>query len=242
MQRSHISSFIHKLLRKSPPIEADDSAMLNDLSYEDALLDVQLRSFFRAEYGRENPPQGVFPRLMRAIRLVGGEQRTSSKTGMAGQLGQTLATIYRRGICSNMGRSLSGALVTAFLMLAMGPNISELLNGRPILGTDAQFGRPGNPSAIASTNYRVPSSDGDSMAGTTITPAYPAYSGQTVSNEIEREQARRIMEQKTGEYSLSATRQQENAYLDPIELGITQRGQDRTHTLPRYMRQTSGPE
>ena len=33
----------------------------SDLSYEDALLDVQLTSFFRSEYAKQEPPSGVLP-------------------------------------------------------------------------------------------------------------------------------------------------------------------------------------
>src|SRR5438477_12680734 len=39
----------------------------NDLSYADALLDLQVRLFFRSEYGIVKPPSHVFEAVLKAI-------------------------------------------------------------------------------------------------------------------------------------------------------------------------------
>jgi hypothetical protein len=39
-----------------------------DLTYGDALLDERLRKYFQEEYGAVEPPEGIFPKLLEAIR------------------------------------------------------------------------------------------------------------------------------------------------------------------------------
>ena len=39
-----------------------------DTSYEDTLLEVRLRNYFRTEYGMAQPPSGVLPRLLATVR------------------------------------------------------------------------------------------------------------------------------------------------------------------------------
>ena len=92
----------------------------NDRSYEDALLDVQITSYFRAEYGKAEPPKGVFPRIIQAIRLHRERQEklanTSAFARFTESLGQKLASAYRFGARADSGRVLSGGLVTALLL------------------------------------------------------------------------------------------------------------------------------
>ncbi len=71
-----------KVLHKGPvdkQVIADESS---DLSYEDALLDVQLTSFFRTEYAKQEPPSGVFPRIIQAIRLNRERQERLASAGL----------------------------------------------------------------------------------------------------------------------------------------------------------------
>lgn len=64
-----------KILHKGPVDKQAIADEPNDLSYEDALLDVQLTSFFRSEYAKQEPPSGVFPRIIQAICLIGKGRR-----------------------------------------------------------------------------------------------------------------------------------------------------------------------
>src|SRR5438093_11253950 len=48
---------------------SDASLALNDLTYEDALLDRQARTFFQAEYGDAEPAPGVYAKVLRAIKV-----------------------------------------------------------------------------------------------------------------------------------------------------------------------------
>ena len=41
-----------------------------DTSYEDTLLEVRLRNYFRTEYGMAQPSSGVLPRLLSAAPAV----------------------------------------------------------------------------------------------------------------------------------------------------------------------------
>ena len=56
-----INKMACKILHKGPVDKQVIKDESSDLSYEDALLDVQLTSFFRTEYGKQEPPSGVFP-------------------------------------------------------------------------------------------------------------------------------------------------------------------------------------
>jgi len=105
----------------------------SDLSYEDALLDVQLRSFFRTEYAKQEPPAGVLPRIMQAIRLHRERQAKLANASLfarwADLVGQKLAAAYRFGARADSGRILSGGLVTALLLVAAWPSLSSTLSG-----------------------------------------------------------------------------------------------------------------
>src|SRR6476620_1026506 len=48
-------------------MEPDDVAAENDLSYSDAVLDLEMHTFFRHEYSSVEPPDGVYARVLHSI-------------------------------------------------------------------------------------------------------------------------------------------------------------------------------
>ncbi len=146
-----------KILHKGPvdkQVSVDESS---DLSYEDALLDVQLTSFFRTEYAKQEPPSGVFPRIIQAIRLNRDRQERLANaallTRLADVVGQKLAAAYRFGARADSGRVLSGGLVTALLLIAAWPSLSGALSGNNKTGTvfDTYFQAFSNNGEVQST-------------------------------------------------------------------------------------------
>src|SRR3954468_25003914 len=51
-----------------------DVAADNDLSYDDALLDLEMRTFFRHEYGLAEPQVNVYGRVLHSINAAGSVQ------------------------------------------------------------------------------------------------------------------------------------------------------------------------
>jgi len=134
MPSNHLPNAIRKIgskrVRKAP--EVDDTQ--EDLSYDDALLDVEIRSFMRAEYGNQNPPDGMFYRVMHAIRLHRQEQARAELLAskpilerMLGRIGQALAGAYSYAARPGSGRMISGSLITALLVLAVWPGLARSL-------------------------------------------------------------------------------------------------------------------
>jgi hypothetical protein len=135
-----ISKLIHKfaptiVLKAGRKDSARTDEALNDLSYEDALLDVEIRSFMRTEYGKKMPPNGVFPRIIQAIRLHREEQAktatvdlASSLARIAGSLGQALLAACKFGVRLDAGRMISGSLITGLVLLAVWPGMAHWLS------------------------------------------------------------------------------------------------------------------
>src|SRR5437763_11828221 len=115
-----ISRIVFKLGRGTSP---HTDGELNDLSYDDALLDVEIRSFMRAEYGKKVPPAGVFHGVVRAIRLYQQAQKRGAEAGPTSRFGELLGSLlqacvatYRVGTRPDMGRIMSGSMVAALLL------------------------------------------------------------------------------------------------------------------------------
>jgi len=67
-----------------------DPATANDLTYEDAILGLEIRSFMQAEYGSAEPPQGVFQLLMRAIGHTLAPSRSGANYALASHVMRAL--------------------------------------------------------------------------------------------------------------------------------------------------------
>ncbi len=226
MQIARLSNLMQTIARRlgrkerlTDEAELSDVSDVSDLSYEDALLDVQVRSFFHAEYvkpGNDEAPHDIFPQLVHSIRVYNQSQeqdrraQTSFKGRLAqalSQLGQATGAIYRLGSRPGMRRSLSGSLVTALLVLAIAPILVQSLNGRSI---GSMLGSSGNN---APAPQLLPGTE------TTPTPSLPFSPGQKASSDIRKEQAQLLLEQRFGEdFDAQETIQVEDDALYPAEL------------------------
>lgn len=218
-----------KILHKGPVDKQVSTDESSDLSYEDALLDVQLTSFFRTEYAKQEPPSGVFPRIILAIHLHREKQEklanASIFTRWADLVGQKLAAAYRFGARADSGRILSGGLVTALLLIAAWPSLSNTLSGNNagmIFGT--YFQAFSNSSSAQPTQNPA---DEPLQAGTTVAPLQVAQPTTASSNQstltvgqyvspgrIYEERLLRV-EQKTGENLLAPDKGSNPAYSQP---------------------------
>ena len=214
-----------KILHKGPvdkQVNADESS---DLSYEDALLDVQLTSFFRTEYAKQEPPAGVLPRIVQAIRLHRERQEklanASLITRWADLVGQKLVAAYRFGARADSGRILSGGLVTALLLIAAWPSLSSTLSGNST-GTiyDTYFQALSNNVGVAPTQSPA-NMTGTSTEPLQATPPTGTSADQSVLPAGEYISPGRIyedpllrMEQRTGE-DLQASSNNSPAYTQP---------------------------
>ncbi len=113
-----------------------------DMSYEDALLDSQLRAYFRTEYGTAQPPSGVLPRLLAAIRAhERGENPASATRPVAAFL-----SLYQALHTSAAHRMVSGAVAAVLLIAILSSNSVQLLRGTAVSSVD-EFISP-TPSAV----------------------------------------------------------------------------------------------
>lgn len=236
MQIPQLSNFINKAIYKLAQVKRvnNDSASsladaeLNDLSYKDALLDAQARSFFRAEYGDIEPPPTVFPRLAHAIRLHSQEQERQARAKVtsspavvvpARRLGLAMVGLYRASSSAGTSRVLSGGLVTVLLMLAMGPNLAQVLGGPTGVG-NFQGGRV------------------DSGVITSVSPTEPQHTRSAAGQR----QIRLLLEQKTGEDFDAPYQIQEGPPLDPAELRLVQKKISKQYIEPAHKLNAKGPE
>lgn len=218
-----------KILHKGPVDKQVSVEESSDLSYEDALLDVQLTSFFRTEYAKQEPPSGVFPKIMQAIRLHREKQDKLANASIfvrwADLVGQKLAAAYRFGARADSGRILSGGLVTALLLIAAWPSLSNTLSGNSgstLFGTYFEA-FSNNGSAQPTQNP----ADAQGPAGITIAPLQVAQPTTTSGNQsapavgqyvspgrIYEERLLRV-EQKTGENLQAPDKGSNSAFTQP---------------------------
>lgn len=237
MQSKQSSNFIYKivckLLHKGPAETQDSRDDLNDRSYEDALLDVQLTSFFRAEYGKKEPPTGVFPRLIQAIWLHRERQEklanASAIARFRDSLGQKLAAAYRLGARADSGRVLSGGLVTALLLIAMWPSMSRTLPNNN-LGT---LGLGGTTTAAQTAQPTSTSEDGGQATSS---------AGQYISPGRIYEEPRFRLEQKTGEDLAAPDDNGSRALTQPNQSNTGKSKADQPQVEQQYQRPAIGQE
>ncbi|HKP51041.1 MAG TPA: hypothetical protein VJ183_00150 [Chloroflexia bacterium] len=227
MQVPRLPDFIYTIIQKltlGKRVDEDVDVELNDLTYEDALLDAQARSFFRAEYMDKEASTDVFPRLAQAIRLHEQEQQaawnggprqawTTRATGVARRFatgfGQAMAGLYRAGSSAGTSRVLSGGLVTVLLVLTMAPNMLTMLSG---------------PSGVNGTASFLP----------------PQSPHQTLAIPLPDPQTR--MEQKTGEDFDAPYQIQEVPPLDPVELRPVEKKASKLPAQPAHKIYNNGQE
>ncbi len=109
------------------PAESVDPALLNDRSYQDALLDRSVRLFMQEEYGKLQPPVGVFSRVLRAVEAALQSQRQPKlqRPHLAAQLA---SAFYRAANGRTITRLAPGGIAIAVaLAIGLGPDASQLL-------------------------------------------------------------------------------------------------------------------
>jgi hypothetical protein len=117
-----------KLRRNSVADAAAKRADENDVSYEDALLDLQLRNYFRAEFGVAQPPSGLFPRLLAAIRAH--ERREAAIEPPRPRA--ALLSLYRLLGAPAAGRLVSGGIAAAIMIAVLSSNSAHFLRGTAV--------------------------------------------------------------------------------------------------------------
>jgi hypothetical protein len=102
-----------------------------DRSYEEALLDLELRHFMRGEFVNIEPPEGSFELLQ--SRIQSQESNVACQTAeeperiwMRGQPAATTRTVLALPLPS-VGRFTSGLVAGVVLLLVLGSNASQLL-------------------------------------------------------------------------------------------------------------------
>jgi hypothetical protein len=220
MQIAQLLNPIRVFVRKAiANRQVDNAAEMNDRSYEDSLLDLQMRSLLRAEYGGKEPSADVYVRLMHAVRLYnqGQQQPRSGRAGfidtfspIGARLGQAMIAFYRTGSRADSGRLVSGMLVAVLLVLAMTPDLMQALNGGgPLSSTARLTGTVGD--------IRVIPVDAQSLPSARL-------------NDKER----KFIELKMNEYIDAPVQREEPNQLHPFELGITPLQPELEH--PRFPR------
>ncbi|MEO8287284.1 MAG: hypothetical protein ABI670_12740 [Chloroflexota bacterium] len=99
-----------------------DPASAYDVSYEDALLGLEIRSFLQAEYGQTEPPAGVFRRIMRAI-----EQQLATESRKTQP--EFIARFYRAMSGPFTARLVPGAVALSLMVAVLGTNFPQVLRG-----------------------------------------------------------------------------------------------------------------
>jgi hypothetical protein len=107
-----------------------DPVTTHDLSYEDAMLDARVRHFMSEEYGRIEPSQGMFQRLMKLISAEQVQSRVRSKTRFAG----FFSRVYRVVSGQTLSRLVpSGIAVAILIVVGLGSSTSGMLQNSSIL-------------------------------------------------------------------------------------------------------------
>jgi hypothetical protein len=151
-----LSESLHRLrrlaantLRRPSSGATEQAARDNDLSYEDALLDIQLRNFFKAEYGAAQPPSGVFPRLLAAIRA---HERGEEPSGITGPVAAFMS-LYRVLQASSTQRLVSGAVTAALLVAVLSSNSVHFLTGTAVSFVDSEVSPTPSAAVQAKSDF-----------------------------------------------------------------------------------------
>lgn len=221
MKVSQLSNLIQAIAcRLGRNGHVSNESELSDSSYEEASFDAQMRSFFRAEYGKAGPPDDISVHLIQAIRLYHEKQSRRASAGFTGTLVQMVrklahmpGAIYRFGSRPDTSRLLSGSALAALLVMAMAPKMVQSLSGR---GVDMLYGsQETNAGQVWSDTFKEKVANRsviDEMSDTIPAPA--------ISRGLDAEQTRLKIELMTGEDFDAPAQIIEDAGLHPVERGM----------------------
>jgi len=197
-----------------------DESERGDSSYGEASFDAQMSAFFRAEYGKAEPPDDISVHLIHAIRLYHEKQSRRASAGfrgilvqMVGKIAHMPGDIYRFGSRPDTSRLLSGSALAALLVMAMAPKMVQSLNGH---GADLLYGsQETNAGQVWSDTFKEKVANRsviDEMLDTMPAPA--------ISRGLDDEQTRLKIELMTGEDFDAPAQIIEDAHLHPVERGM----------------------
>jgi hypothetical protein len=138
-------------------IEEYDPAGANDFSYEDAVLDTRVRHFMREEYGRVEPPRGVYQRLIGLLKAQQAPAREQSATAWA----RVFAGMYRAFNGQTLSRLVpSGIAVAVLVVVGLGSTTSGVLRNSPLSvvaqSTPVAVQSAGGLSESAPSEHQIP--------------------------------------------------------------------------------------
>jgi hypothetical protein len=146
---------------------ADTDAASHDLSYEDAVLDAELRHFMHRELGRAQPPKGVFLKLLSAVyydEVREGRLRSRCKAALSAPVRS-----YGAFAAPYAARLVSGIAAVALLLVFVSANAR-------FEGTSAYSTLPGAHSTAAHRSLERSEGGIDRpRTGGTPSGAYEAY-------------------------------------------------------------------
>jgi len=204
---------------------------LSDSSLEDASFDAEMRSFFRAEYGKALPPDDISVHLVRAIRLYHEKASRRASGGFTVRLIQSIRklalvprALYRIGSHPHLSRMLSGSVLAALLVMTIAPKMVQSLNRN---GTSSIYSpRPGEVSDFWSPARMEKAANAGLVNGLTddlVTPVLTTAPQRELSvGGIGAEQSRLLLQQKIGEDIRAPVFFQVEQFpgLHPLELGL----------------------
>jgi hypothetical protein len=117
-----------KLRRHAAPGATSEGTADSDLSYEDALLDLQIGNYLKAEYGHAQPQSAVFPRLLAAIRAHEQKQTTTR-----GPLPVTaFMALYRALHSPAAGKLVSSGIAAVVMIAVLSSNSAQFTRGTAV--------------------------------------------------------------------------------------------------------------
>jgi hypothetical protein len=133
------STFLHRFHRtrlsepelidpKGLACGSEDDSDYNDLSYEDAIFDLELRTFFRTEYGTSEPSPEVANQLFDAIEKHVEPVTRSHQHIIVSPLRQLSAFLQGAFAGPTLPRIVSSAIAILIGFSSFGPTFVQLLN------------------------------------------------------------------------------------------------------------------
>lgn len=117
-----------RLRRNTAADNSAEHAVDNDLDYEDALLDLELRNYFRMEYGLAEPPSHVYPTLLAAIRA----HERGLDTPETSRPVAAFVSVYRALRTATAHRLVSGGIAAALLIAVLSSGSADFLRGTAV--------------------------------------------------------------------------------------------------------------
>ncbi len=114
---------------------SQDDLSYSDLTYDDALLDTQLRLFFYSEFRNADAPEGTLDRVLQTIEQHHAKEARAKATfpslPSSSLSGATHALQALRGVLTGptVARIVPGGVALMLVLASLGPNLSQILNG-----------------------------------------------------------------------------------------------------------------